>query len=79
MITINLNKAKIVSHEIRRTARENEFAPWDTLIMRQVPNQIENAEAKRQLIREKYAIVQTNIDQAENVETLSQIIKTLDL
>jgi hypothetical protein len=64
MITINIDKAKAIGHDMRRAARAAEFAPYDDAIAKQIPGQAEGAEAARQLIREKYAAIQTAIDAA---------------
>jgi hypothetical protein len=70
MITININKAKAIAHDIRRANRELEFAPYDEAISKQIPGRMETAEAARVLIREKYAKMQEDIDAAGNVEQL---------
>ncbi len=36
-ITINLDKAKQIGHDIRRQKRAEEFAPLDEKIMKQIP------------------------------------------
>jgi hypothetical protein len=64
MITINITKAKAIGHDMRRAARAQEFAPYDEAIAKQIPGQEEGAEAARQVIREKYAAIQTAIDAA---------------
>ena len=64
MITINITKAKSIGHDMRRAARAQEFAPYDEAIAKQIPGQAEGAEAARQVIREKYAAIQTAIDAA---------------
>ena len=63
-ITINITKAKAIGHDMRRAARAAEFAPYDDAIAKQIPGQMEGAEAARQAIREKYAAVQAAIDAA---------------
>lgn len=76
-ININLSKAKAIAHELRRRSRDAEFAPYDTVIMKQIPgNDFTQVEAARQAIRDKYAQIQTNIDAAENVVQLKQILDT---
>ena len=70
MITINISKAKIIAHDMRRQARSEEFKPYDDAISKQIPGQMEGAEAQRQLIRDKYAAMQTAIDSAT---TLNEI------
>ena len=70
MITININKAKSIAHDMRRLARSEEFQPYDDAISKQIPGQVEEAEAKRQLIREKYALMQINIDSASTIEEI---------
>jgi len=79
MITVNLNKAKTISHDKRRDARAKEFAPLDEVIMKQIPgNDATAAEAARQVIRDKYATIQTNIDDATTVDELKAIVDTLE-
>jgi hypothetical protein len=71
MITINLNKAKDIAHDIRRAKREEEFAPLDAVIMKQIPgNDATEAEAARQAIRDKYAAMQTAINAASTPEEI---------
>ena len=65
MIIININKAKVIGHNMRRAARAEEFKPHDEVIMKQIPGvDAQQAEAARQAIREKYAAIQTQIDAA---------------
>ena len=64
MITINIPKAKAIAHDMRRAARAAEFAPYDEAIAKQIPGQMEGAEAARQVIRDKYVAVQAAIDAA---------------
>ena len=70
MITININKAKTVAHDIRRAARSVEFQPYDDAIAKQIPGQAEGAEAARATIRAKYATMQTAIDAASTVDEI---------
>ena len=64
MIKINVNKAKAIGHDMRRAARAEEFKPFDEAIAKQIPGQVDGAEAARQVIRDKYAAIQTQIDAA---------------
>jgi hypothetical protein len=64
MIAINVTKAKSIGHDMRRAARAAEFAPYDEAIAKQIPGQMEGAEAARQAIRDKYVAIQTAIDAA---------------
>ena len=76
-IGINLNKAKDIAHEQRRAARAEEFKPYDEVIMKQIPgNDHDAAEAARQAIRDKYAVIQNNIDAASDVNALKAIVET---
>ena len=70
MITININKAKGIAHDIRRAARAEEFKPYDEAIAKQIPGQMEGAEAARAAIRAKYAAMQTAIDAASTVDEI---------
>jgi len=72
MITINLDKAKTIAHEKRRAARSAEFAPLD--IKATIPSEAVAAEAARQLIRDKYAGLQIDIDAAADVVELKSLV-----
>ena len=74
MITVNMDKAKAIGHEMRRAAREQEFKPFDDAIAKQIPGQTEGAEAQRQLIRDKYAAIQAQIDAASTPEEIKQAL-----
>ena len=68
MITINITKAKNIAHDARRTARSAEFAPLD--IKATIPSEATAAETARQVIRDKYAAMQTAIDAASTVDEI---------
>jgi hypothetical protein len=71
MIVVNLDKAKVIAHEKRRQARAEEFKPHDDVIMKQIPgNSMVEAEAVRQTIRDKYAVMQTQIESADTVDKI---------
>jgi hypothetical protein len=74
-IGININKAKEIAHDIRRSVRSQEFAPLD--IKATIPNEQEAAEAARQEIRNRYDEIQSAIDSTENIEQLKEIILRL--
>jgi len=77
MITINLIKAKTISHNIRRQKRAEEFDPLDQVIMKQIPGtDVAAVEAERQTIRDKYTTIQTTIDAAENSNELLNIVNS---
>jgi hypothetical protein len=78
MINININKAKEISHKIRREVRAKEFEPLDEVIMKRIPEtDFDAIEAQRQHIRDKYAEVQDNIDQATSAEELLAIVNEI--
>ena len=72
MITINIDKAKDIAHNMRRAARAAEFAPLD--IKATIPSEAAAAEAARQFIRDKYASVQTAIDAATTVDDIKSAL-----
>lgn len=75
MITINLDKAKIIGHDIRRSLRSEEFKPLDEIIMKQIPNtDVAAVEAERQVIRDKYAEIQNQIEIATNPEQIKSAL-----
>jgi len=75
MITINIDKAKAVAHDKRREARSVEFQPYDDAIAKQIPGQMEGAEAARATIRTKYAAMQTQIDAASTVDEIKAVLE----
>ena len=78
MIQINITKAKDIAHDVRRAKREEEFAPLDAVIMKQIPGvDATEAEAGRQVVREKFAGVQTSIDAAQSADELKAIINAI--
>ena len=78
MIKINLQKAKNIVHDTRREARSLEFAPYDEVIMKQIPgNDNDAAEAERVKIREKYAQIQEQIDDCGSSGVLMIVVRWL--
>lgn len=70
-ITINLDKAKQIGHDIRRQKRAEEFAPLDEKIMKQIPGvDVASVELQRQAVRDKYAQVQSAIETAQAPEEI---------
>jgi len=75
MITVNVTKAKNIAHDKRREARAEEFKPYDEVIMKQIPgNDATAAEAARQVVRDKYATMQTVIDAATTVDEIKAAV-----
>lgn len=68
MITINIDKAKNIAHDIRRVKRAEEFAPLD--IQATIPSQASAAESARQVVRDKYSAMQTQINSASTPEEI---------
>lgn len=78
-ISININKAKEITHDKRREAREEEFKPLDKAITINIanPDKAAEIEAERQAIRDKYAEIQINIDNSTTTDELKSIIESL--
>jgi hypothetical protein len=74
MIKIDMIKAKAIAHEARRAARAAEFEPFDNAIAKQIPGQIDGAEAERQKIREKYAALQAQMNAAQTPDELKALM-----
>ena len=71
----DIDKCKELAHDKRRAKRAEEFAPYDEVIMKQIPGvDAVEAEAKRQEIRDKYAQVQNDIDAASTVNELLKVL-----
>lgn len=76
MIRISMDKAKAVAHDKRRAARAAEFAPLD--IEATIPAKAAAAEAKRQVIRDKYDRLQAQINACTTLENLRLIVDGLN-
>jgi hypothetical protein len=75
-VDVDLGKAKDIGHDLRRQKREEEFAPFDAIIMKQIPgNSAAEAEASRQAIREKYALIQDVIEAAETPDEIKSALE----
>ena len=75
MITVNIDKAKVIAHDKRREARTEEFKPYDEVIMKQIPGaDATAAEAARAAIRTKYSTMQTAIDSASTVDAIKSAL-----
>lgn len=68
MITINIDKAKVIAHDKRRAARAEEFKPLD--VKATIPSEAAAAEAARQEVRDKYAAMQVAIDAATTTDEI---------
>lgn len=74
-VGVNMGIAKAIGHEMRRNERAKEFAPLDEQIMKQLPNtDVAAVEAERQAIREKYAVIQQQIDSASTPEQIKEAL-----
>jgi len=70
-ISINLDKAKDIGHQMRRQQRAEEFAPFDKAIAIRPPGvEPDVIEEKREAIREKYALIQDVIEAATTPEEI---------
>lgn len=72
-IGVDLNAAKDVAHTMRRAKRAEEFAPLD--VKATIPSEATAAEAARQAIRDKYAVLQNQINQSADVGQLKAVIE----
>ena len=67
----DLTESKSCAHKLRRYNRQKEFKPYDDIVMKQIPgSDTTAAEAERVKIREKYATMQTSIDNASDVAAI---------
>lgn len=72
-ITINLTKAREITHTRRRRARAVELAPLD--IAATIPTEAAQAESARRIVRAKYDALQVEIDAAASAAALKAIIE----
>jgi hypothetical protein len=72
----DLDKCKEIGHQIRRQQRAEEFAPLDRVISLQLPGMdMVAAEAGRQLIRNKYALIQDVIEGASTPDEIKTALE----
>ena len=74
MITINMNKAKVIAHDVRRSVRNADFAPLD--IKATIPSEAVAAEASRAAIRAADADLQISMDSATTANELKALMPT---
>lgn len=75
MITINIDKAKAIGHDMRRAARAEEFKPLDEVIAKQIPGvDYVAAEADRQVVRDKYTTMQAEIEAATSADEIKSAL-----
>jgi hypothetical protein len=72
----DLDKCKEIGHDRRRQQRAEEFAPYDDVIAKQIPGvDAAEAEAKRQEIRNKYALIQDVIEGASTPDEIKTALE----
>lgn len=75
IVTVNMPKAIVIAHGLRRVKRDADFAPHDEIIAKQIPGAgLDTAEPARQAIRDADAIVQIDIDVAADVTALRTVL-----
>lgn len=77
-LSIDLDKAKEITHAKRRESRALEFAPHDKVVGLHIPGtDTQTAESERMLIRAKYDIIQQDINNCSDVDSLKVIYDQL--
>jgi hypothetical protein len=72
----DLDKCKEIGHDHRRQQRAEEFAPYDEVIMKQIPGaDASAAEEARQQIRDKYALIQDVIEGASTPDEIKTALE----
>ena len=67
----DLDRCRAIAHDRRRQQRAEEFKPYDDVIAKQIPGaDAAEAEAKRQEIRDKYALIQDVIEGASTPDEI---------
>ena len=75
MITINMDKAKDIGHDIRRKQRDEAFAPYDRIIELRIPGEDDAAaEAERVKIRAANEIKKQEINDSTTPDEIKQIL-----
>jgi hypothetical protein len=72
----DLDKCKEIGHDRRRQQRAEEFAPYDEVIMKQIPGaDATAAEDVRQQIRDKYVLIQDVIEGATTPDDIKTALE----
>lgn len=71
-VKTDISKVKLIAHDRRRAKRAKELAPLD--VEATIPAKANQAEAARQVIRDKHAVLQTAIDNATTEAALKQLL-----
>lgn len=71
-VTIDMDRAKEIAHVARRLKRDNDFAPLD--IKATIPREAVQAEADRQIIRDKGDRTQIDVNLTDDPITLKQLM-----
>ena len=75
-IDVDLGRCKAIGHDKRRTQRAEEFKPFDEVISKQIPGvDAAEAEASRQQIRFKYALIQDAIEIASTPDEIKAALE----
>ena len=75
-VDVDLNKAKDIGHDIRRTKRAEEFQPYDEVIAKQIPGvDAVAAEEARKEIRFKYELIQEAIELAVTPDEIKSALE----
>ena len=75
MISVDMNKAKEIAHEIRRADRDEKMKPLD--VEATVPALADAAEAQRQIVRDANQVVQSQIEVATSEDELKAALEQL--
>lgn len=75
-VRIDMGRAKVRAHEWRKAARSREMRPYDHSVSCQIPGEVEKAEAERVKLREKYRILQEQIDACTTPSELKPIMRS---
>ena len=76
-VSTDMPAARDIAHTARRAARSDLFKPLD--IKATIPDEMEQAEADRQDIRDRFAEIQVSIDAAEDVPALLAVLADPDM
>lgn len=78
-LKVDLQRAKDIVHDARREACAKELAPYDEIIMKQVPGgDYDEAESKRAEIRTKYTAIQAEVDACADTAQLKEKLEQLN-
>lgn len=74
-VQVDMTRALAHAHDLRRAKRDEEMAPFDEVVAKQIPGAAQAAEAERAKLRAKYEGIQSSIDACPDYAALREVAR----